>query len=272
MVVFHSYSKALGGRKITNDDLAARIDTSDEWITQRTGIKTRYWADPGIGASDLAVEAARTTLQKAGNPPVDAIIAGTLSPDHYFPGIGVLIQHKLGLPPIAAYDIRLQCSGFLYGMEMAAALIRSGQYKRILLVGAEVHSTGLDISSRGRDVAVLFGDGAGAVLVELSEQVSSGTLGFEFLGSELHSDGAFAPELWCRYPGSLHFTHTISAEEFATGETFPKMNGRKVFEHAVRSMAEVSLSLLRSLALTPAQIALFVPHQANLRINQMVGE
>lgn len=271
-VVFHSYAKALGSREITNDDLARRIDTSDEWIQQRTGIRTRYWVEPGVGSSDLAAEAARKTLQQAGNPPVDCIIAGTLSPDHYFPGIGVLLQNKLGLPTVPAYDIRLQCSGFLYGMEMAAALIRSGQYQRILLVGAEVHSTGLDISTRGRDVAVLFGDGAGAVLVERQETTPRGVTGFQFLGSELHSDGAFAPELWCRYPGSLHFTHAITDEEFSAGETFPKMNGRRVFEHAVRSMTEVSHSLLAKLGLLGSQISLFVPHQANLRINQMVGE
>lgn len=271
-VVFHSYSKALGGQKITNADLAERIETSDEWIRQRTGIESRYWVEPGIGSSDLAVEASQKTLALAGNPSVDAIIAGTLSPDHYFPGIGVLIQSKLGLPPIPAYDIRLQCSGFLYGMEMASALVRSGQYRRILLVGAEVHSTGLDISTRGRDVAVLFGDGAGAVLVESETSAPQDTPLFEFLGSELHSDGAFAQELWCRYPGSLHFTHTITDDEFAAGETFPKMNGRKVFEHAVRSMTEVSQSLLARLGMPTAGVSLFVPHQANLRINQMVGQ
>jgi 3-oxoacyl-[acyl-carrier-protein] synthase-3 len=271
-VVFHSYAKALGSRRITNDDLARQIDTSDEWIQQRTGIRTRYWVEPGVGSSDLAAEAARKTLQQAGNPPVDCIIAGTLSPDHYFPGIGVLLQNKLGLPSVPAYDIRLQCSGFLYGMEMAAALIRAGQYQRILLVGAEVHSTGLDISTRGRDVAVLFGDGGGAVLVERAATAPRGAMLFEFLGSELHSDGAFAGELWCQYPGSLHFTHAITPDEFAAGETFPKMNGRKVFEHAVRSMTEVSHSLLAKLGLDSSQVSLFVPHQANLRINQLVGE
>lgn len=271
-VIFHSYAKELGSRKITNEHLSTLMETSDEWIMQRTGISTRYWVEPGVGASDLAVKSAQKTLDLAGNPKIDAIIAGTLSPDLYFPGIGVLIQHKLGLSSIPAYDIRLQCSGFLYGMEMAAALVRSGNYNRILLVGAEVHSTGLDISTRGRDLAVLFGDGAGSVLVEKVSTANCKGPCFEYLGSELHSDGAFAGELWCQFPGSLHFTHALTSDEIAAGATFPKMNGRKVFEHAVKNMAEVSRSLLEKLQIEPSKIALLVPHQANLRINTMVGD
>ena len=271
-IVLHSFAKALGGRKITNADLSTLMDTSDDWIVQRTGIRERYWADPGIGSSDLAVQSAQKSLKLAGYPGVDCIVAATLSPDHYFHGIGVLVQQKLGLTPIPAYDIRQQCSGFLYGIEMAAALVRSGQYRRILLTGAEVHSTGLDISTRGRDLAVLFGDGAGSCIVERQSTAPNGALAFSFLGSELHSEGAHASELWCQFPGSVRFTNSLTDDEFDSGAVFPKMNGRKVFENAVRRMLEVSGSLLARLGIPPAEVSLFVPHQANLRINQMVGE
>jgi len=270
-IVMHSFAKALGSRKITNDDLSRMMETSDEWITQRTGIKSRFWAEPGIGSSDLAVDATRESFKQSGTDHVDAIIAATLSPDHYFPGIGVLIQTKLGLKNIPAFDIRQQCSGFLYGIQMAHSLIKSGTYKRILLVGSEVHSTGLDISTRGRDLAVLFGDGAGSCIIEEATTAPTSTTRFEIIDSELHSDGADARELWCELPGSVHFTSAITPDEFQHGAVFPKMNGRRVFENAVKRMTEVCNSLLSKNNIKSEQVSHFIPHQANTRINEMVA-
>ncbi len=249
------------------------MDTSDEWITQRAGIKERRWVEAPMTTSDLGVQAARQTLQLCENKPVDAIIAATLSPDYNFPGIGVQLQHKLGLPHVPAFDLRNQCSGFLYGLEMADAFIRAGTYSRILLVGAEVHSTGLDVSTRGRDIAVLFGDGAGSCIVEAqTEESLNYTDSFTVIDSELHSDGEFVKELWCENVGSAHWPVRVDAEMVAEGRIFPQMNGRKVFEHAVKRMAEVSLSLLTKHGLSANDVAYVVPHQANLRINQMVGK
>jgi 3-oxoacyl-[acyl-carrier-protein] synthase-3 len=267
----HSFAMFVPPRCVTNEELATLMETSDEWITQRSGIKTRYWAEPPTTTSDLGLAAARQTLQRAGECKVDAIIAATLSPDYSFPGIGVSIQHKLGLPPVPAFDVRNQCSGFLYSLELAESLIVSGKYQNVLVVGAEVHSTGLDVSTRGRDLAVLFGDGAGSCLV--SPVKSSPPLqGLEILGSELHSDGAHVQELWCEHPGSAHFPTRVTEDLFSDGKLFPRMNGRKVFENAVRSMTEVSRSLLSQLGISVSEVGLFVPHQANLRINTAVAE
>lgn len=267
-----AFAKALPSRAVTNHDLSKLMDTSDEWVVQRTGIKTRYWVDEPTTTSDLGTDAARRTLEQLIDPTIDAIIAATLSPDHCFPGIGVQIQHKLGLPQIPAYDIRNQCSGFLYGLEMGTALVSSGAYRRILLVGAEVHSTGMDISTRGRDLAVLFGDGAASCVIEgNSESARDKSLRFEVLGTELHSDGKYMKELWGEHPGSTRFPTRLTEQMVRDGEIFPKMNGKTVFTHAVKSMVDVSRSLLTRLQLEPKDISLFVPHQANLRINQMVG-
>lgn len=271
---------AVPPRCVTNHELSKLMDTSDEWIVQRSGIKTRYWVDAPTTTSDLGFAAAQQSLKKwaasKGAPagrapsPVDAIIAATTSPDYSFPGIGVSIQHKLGLPAIPAFDVRNQCSGFLYSLELAESLILAGKYQTILVIGAEVHSTGLDISTRGRDMAVLFGDGAGSCLVSrLADAPEPGAL--EVLGSELHSDGAYLRELWCEHPGSAHFPTRVTPDLLTEGRFFPQMNGRKVFEHAVRSMSEVSLSLLTKLGLTPKDVGLFVPHQANLRINSAIA-
>lgn len=269
----HSFARFLPAKVVTNNDLSKLMDTSDEWITQRAGIKERRWVEAPMSTSDLGVEAARHSLKLCGDKKVDAIIAATLSPDYNFPGIGVQIQHKLGLDHVPAFDLRNQCSGFLYGLEMADALIRSGTYSRILLVGAEVHSTGLDVSTRGRDIAVLFGDGAGSCIVEAQTNDSVQKQdSFTIIGSELHSDGEYVQELWCENVGSAHWPVRVDAEMVAEGRIFPYMNGRKVFEHAVKRMAEVSVSLLTKHGLTPDDVTYVVPHQANLRINQMVGK
>ncbi len=261
---------ALPDREISNDELSTFIDTSDEWISKRTGIKKRYWVSEGTTTSSLAVEAASKSIDQLSNgTQIDAIIAATLSPDYSFPGIGVQIQDALGLPPVPAYDVRNQCSGFLYAMEMGGALISTGVYENILIVGAEVHSTGMDKTTRGRDIAVLFGDGAGSCI--LSHGKRSG-LSFELVGTELHSDGAYAKELWCEHPGSVLFPDRLTEELVREGKVFPEMNGRLVFENAVRHMTEVSLSLLAKHGYGSSDVSLFLPHQANLRINTMVAQ
>lgn len=267
----HSFGMAVPPRKVTNDDLAQWMDTSDEWITKRTGIQTRFWVDGTVTTSDLAVQSAKQSIQQSDTQNIDAIIAATLSPDYCFPGIGTLIQDKLNLSNVPAFDLRNQCSGFLYGLELAGSLIKTGQYQHILLVGAEVHSTGLDVSTRGRDIAVLFGDGAGSCIVANPQQQPP-PLSFSLLGSELHSDGSFAQELWCEHPGSVQFPERLTADLVEEGRVFPYMNGRLVFEHAVRRMTEVSQSLLRKCQVPIEKVKIFLPHQANLRINQMVGK
>ena len=274
-VKIHSFARAIPQKLVTNQDLSRLITTSDEWIVQRTGIKQRYWVEAGVGTSDLGVEAARKSFELAGISSVDCIVAATLSPDYNFPGIGVQIQAKLGLENVPAYDIRNQCGGFLYGLELAKALIVSGQYKRILLVGAEVHSTGLDISDNGRDIAVLFGDGAGSCILENASSAipaSAANPHFEVLGTELHSNGHHAKELWCEHPGSLKHPVRITEDLVRDGKCFPTMNGRRVFENAVKHMVEVSHSVLSKFSVEPSAIAHFIPHQANARINSMVAE
>lgn len=271
--IVRAFAKELPKRKVTNDQLSKLMETSDEWIVQRTGIKSRYWVDSPVTTSDLATAACEQSLEILGSNDVDAIIAATLSPDFTFPGIGVQIQSKLKLKSVPAFDIRNQCSGFLYGLEMAQSFVAVGKYRRVLVVGAEVQSTGIDISTRGRDVAVLFGDGAGSCIVERQDLAPKGMPGgFEILSTELHSDGDHLQELWCQNPASSNFPIRVSKEMLEDGSIFPKMNGKAVFQHAVRRMAEVSVSCLKKANLQVSDIDLFVPHQANLRINTMVGE
>ncbi len=252
---------------VTNHDLAKLMQTSDEWIVQRTGIKERrYIEHSGIGASDLAVPASKMALEHAGltEKDVDAIIFATLSPDHNFPGSGCFLGHKLGLPGIPALDVRNQCSGFLYGLSIADAWVRAGVYKHVLLVGAEVHSTGIELADRGRDVAVLFGDGAGAALIGPATEPNQGLKSIK-----LHADGAGAKELWLEAPASA-YQPRLTKEMIDEGKHFPAMNGKQVFRWATEKMPEVSKAVLEEAKLTGADVDLFVPHQANLRINQLV--
>src|SRR5918912_4442266 len=216
-------------RVVRNRDLEALMDTSDAWIRQRTGIAERRWLTPGTGASDLAAEASRRALAKAGwqAHDVEAIVYATLSPDHFFPGDGCFLNAKLGLPGVPALDVRNQCTGFIYALSVANAWIRIGQYRRVLVVGAEVHSTGLDVSTRGRDVAVIFGDGAGAALLEATDDPRRG-----ILSTHLHADGRFATDLWCDAPGSIHSPRATAAQ-IESGAVFPSMDGQKVFKHAI---------------------------------------
>jgi len=265
--VIRGSGRYLPPRLVTNDDLSQWMDTSDEWIRQRTGIEQRYWtpAEGGVGSSDLGLEASKIAIQRAGWKPedIDMIIFATLSPDFFFPGSGSLLQHKLGLDSIPALDIRQQCTGFLYGMTTADAYIRSGLANRILLVGAEVHSCGLDISTNGRDVAVIFGDGAGVVClegVETDEPVG-------ILASALHADGAFAESLMVEAEGS-RMKPRITRELIEEGRHFPTMDGKTIFKLAVQKLPEAVNEVLQKAGLALDDIDLFIPHQANLRINQ----
>lgn len=253
---------------VTNDDLAKLMPTTNEWIVQRTGIKERRFIEAsGIGASDLAVPAARQAVERAGRKmsDVDAIVFATLSPDVNFPGAGCLLADKLGLAPVPALDVRNQCSGFLYSLSVADAWVRAGVYRNVLIVGSEVHSTGLDFSERGRDVAVLFGDGAGAVLVGEAPRANMGIMSIA-----LHADGAGAKSLWLEAPASM-YTPRITKEMMDEGRHYPSMDGKAVFRAATEKMPEVAMEVLTRAELKPSDIDLFVPHQANMRINQMVG-
>lgn len=252
----------------TNFDLEKIMNTSDEWIRQRTGISERRYVTPGVGASDLAVEAARKAIANAGLKPedIDFIIAATLSPDHYFPGIGVLVQAKLGLPPIGALDVRNQCSGFIYALSVADQYIRAGTFRRILVVAAEVQSSNLDYSDAGRDMAVLFGDGAGAVVVETHEAEDSRGI----LSTHLFADGRFASDLWMEKP-SPKDKPTFREDFVREGKYFPRMDGRSVFKNACEKMPEAVRSALAHNGLRVEDIDVLIPHQANERITQMVA-
>jgi 3-oxoacyl-[acyl-carrier-protein] synthase III len=255
---------------VTNEDLSKLMPTSDEWIQQRTGIKERRFIEhDGIGASDLAVPAAKMAVERAGRSlkDVDMILFATLSPDVNFPGSGCLLGDKLGLGGVPALDVRNQCSGFLYSLSVADAFIRSGAYKNVLIVGSEVHSTGIELNERGRDVAVLFGDGAGAALVAASPSDSRGVLSIA-----LHADGAGAKDLWLPAPASMRSPHRITHEMLDRGEQFPQMNGKQVFRWATEKMPEVSHEVLKAAELSVKDVDLFVPHQANMRINQLVAQ
>jgi 3-oxoacyl-[acyl-carrier-protein] synthase-3 len=243
------------------------MDTSDEWIRQRTGIEQRHWVpeEGGVGASDLALAAARIALDRCKWRPedLDLIIFATLSPDIFFPGPGCLLQAKMGLTETPALDIRQQCTGFLYGMATADAFIRSGQANRILLACAEVHSTGLDVSTRGRDVTVIFGDGAAAVCLEGVE--SDQPIGV--LGSALHANGELAESLMVEL-GASRNNPRITEEAVREGRHFPKMDGKTIFKEAVSKLPIVANEALQKAGLGLDEIDLFIPHQANLRINQ----
>jgi 3-oxoacyl-[acyl-carrier-protein] synthase-3 len=256
-------------RVVTNHDLAKLMDTSDEWIRERSGIRERHHVETGVGTSDLAVEAARLAIADAGIDPatIDFVVAATLSPDHYFPGIGVIIQAKLGLGTIGALDVRNQCSGFIYALSVADQYIRTGTYKRILLVAAEIQSSNLDYSDRGRDMSVLFGDGAGAVILEPGAE----TDGRGILSTHLFADGNFVPHLWMEKP-SPKDQPTFQTSFFDEGRFFPRMEGRNVFVNACQRMPEsVRTSLARN-GLTIEDVDHLIPHQANDRISLMVAK
>jgi 3-oxoacyl-[acyl-carrier-protein] synthase III len=253
-------------RVVTNEELTRQMETTDAWIRERTGIEERRWVREGTENSDLALEATKRALDKAGWKPkdIEAIVYASLSPDHMFPGDGCFLNAKLGIPGVPAIDIRNQCSGFIYGLAVADAWIRIGMYKRVLLVGSEIHSTGLDVTTRGRDVAVIFGDGAGAALLEATDEPGRGVL-----SCHLHADGRFTQELSCDAPGSKYHPR-VQARMIEDASIYPRMEGPKVFKNAVVRMPEVLREALDQNGLSPKDLKVVVPHQANLRIAQMV--
>ena len=258
-------------RIVTNRDLMKIMDTSHEWIVERSGIEERRWVDRDEGNYTMGVKAARAALADAGCEAgeIDCIIYATLSPDYYFPGCGVLVQRELGIGHVPAYDIRQQCSGFVYGLQMADTFIRAGQYKKILLIGGEVHSRGLDKSTRGRTVTVLFGDGAGAAVIGASADPARG-----ILTSRIHSDGSDAECLAILWPGMAagRGDDYVTREDVEAGRVWTTMDGQKVFKTAVRRMPEVIHEVLKEQGLKVSDIDMLIPHQANLRINEMVAK
>ena len=255
-------------RVVTNRDLAGWMETSDEWIRERTGIRERRWIpeEGGLTGARMALFAAEQALQEAGKEPdeIDAIVLATLSPDHFFPGTSAFLQAELGLPGVPALDIRTQCTGFLYGLSIADAWIRSGQYRTVLLVGVEIQSTGLDLSTRGRETAVLFGDGAGAALLGASEEKGRGVL-----STHLHADGRHAKDLWCEASSSVKRPR-ISVEDLEEGRAWPRMVGREVFRNAVTRMPEAAMESLEANRLGIEDVDLLIAHQANARISEGV--
>ncbi len=256
-----------------NADIADMMDTSDDWIRQRTGIEQRHWAENNVATSDLAQIACERALENAkiGKEKIDCLIAATLSPDHEFPGLGCFVQDKLGIPGIPAIDIRQQCSGFLYALSVADQFVKTGMYKNILVVGAEIHSKGLNKTAQGRDVSVLFGDGAGAIVVSACEDGVKDT-DSQIYSTHLHADGAFAKELWVAAPGMATGPNRMDQAQLDRMDQFPRMNGKTVFVHASKRMPEAVMEALAANGKKVEDVDLFLFHQANLRINEMVGK
>ena len=278
--------KYIPANTMTNEDLKKYMDTSDEWIQERTGIQERHYAHRteettttmGVEAAKIAIERAGTTAKE-----IDFIIFATLSPDYYFPGCGVLVQRALAMNEIGALDIRNQCSGFVYALSIADQFIQTGMYKNILVIGSEKHSFGLDFSTRGRNISVIFGDGAGAVVLQPTQKANQG-----ILSTHLHSDGASA-ELLAMYNPGTHANHWVK-EKLATyneseigdmfmtkemidqAQNFPYMDGPAVFKKAIVKFPEVIIEALTANGLSTADLNLLIPHQANLRISQFVQQ
>ena len=255
---------------VTNNDLKKYMDTSDEWIQERTGIKERRYADrTGETTTTMGVEASKIAIERAGITPqdIDFIIFATLSPDYYFPGCGVLLQRAMKMKEIGALDIRNQCSGFVYALSVADQFIKTGMYKNILVIGSEVHSSGLDMTSRGRGVSVIFGDGAGAAVLSREEDLTKG-----ILSTHLHSEGQHAEELVLKAPGmGGRWVSDILADNDPDDESyFPYMNGQFVFKNAVVRFSEVINEGLQANNLQVSDIDMLIPHQANLRISQFI--
>ncbi len=253
-------------RTVTNAEFAASMDTSDEWIRTRTGIRERHWIRPGETGVDLGLAAANQALEMAAltAADLDAIVYATISPDHFLPGNGVFLQRKLGVGTIPAFDIRLQCAGFVYAMAMADTFIRGGVYRTILVVGQEIQSTRMDVSTRGRHTAVLFADGAGAVVLGATEEPGRGILTFD-----LHSDGAHAEKLWVDEPGAI-YNPTVDLDRFREGRYFLQMDGKEVYRHAVVRMPESVRTCLDRIGEAAGSLKLLIPHQANQRISEVV--
>ncbi len=258
---------------VTNDDLSKVMDTNDAWIQERTGIKERRHIKKGDGNSTavMGVKAAKIAIERAkiNTDEIELIVFATLSPDYYFPGCGVQVQDLLGLPTVPAMDIRNQCSGFVYALSVADQYIKTGMYKNVLVIGSENHSGGLDMTTRGRSVSVIFGDGAGAAVVSRSENNSDG-----ILSTHMHSEGLHAKELALIGPSTEHWVPQIIEESVTAKDDdityYPYMNGQFVFKNAVTRFSEVIMEGLSQNDLKPTDIDMLIPHQANLRISQFV--
>jgi 3-oxoacyl-[acyl-carrier-protein] synthase III len=254
---------------ITNEDLSKVMNTSDEWITERTGIKERRYFNPETDTvANMAAKASRMALERAGieAKEIDFIVFANITPDYYFPGSGVLLQRELNLETIGALDIRNACSGFIYGLSVADQFIKTGMYKTILVVGAEIQSSILDMTDEGRAVSVIFGDGAGAVILQASDNQEKG-----ILSTHLHADGRFAEELYVKDPGSSRKVRLNN--EIAENVSFKvHMNGNAVFKHAVTRFHEVIEEALQTNNMVKEDIDMLIPHQANLRISKYLQD
>lgn len=255
---------------VTNDDLSQLMDTNDAWIQERTGIQERRHIKKGDGNSTaiMGVKAAEIALERAkiSKDDIDMIVFATLSPDYYFPGCGVQVQDLMGIHTCPALDVRNQCSGFIYALSVADQFIKTGMYKNVLVIGSENHSGGLDMTTRGRSVSVIFGDGAGAAVVSRSEKEGHG-----ILSTHLHSEGKHALELSLKGPSTNHWVPALIEENPQEDiPYFPYMNGQFVFKNAVRRFSEVIMEGLQTNGLEVSDIDMLVPHQANLRISQFI--
>uniref|UniRef100_UPI00404B969F 3-oxoacyl-ACP synthase III family protein n=1 Tax=Flavobacterium sp. TaxID=239 RepID=UPI00404B969F len=273
--MFHSKITGLGyyvpENVVTNDDLAAKMETNDAWIQERTGIQERRHVQKGDGntTTSMGVKAAKIAIEHAGidKDDIDFVVFATLSPDYYFPGPGVLVQRDLGLKTVGALDVRNQCSGFVYALSVADQYIKTGMYKNILIIGSELHSYGLDMTTRGRGVSVIFGDGAGAAILSREEDLTKGVL-----STHLHSEGQHAEELALLAPGmGGRWVNDIIKDNNPDDESYlPIMNGQFVFKNAVVRFSEVIMEGLQTNNLTKEDISMLIPHQANLRISQFI--
>jgi len=245
------------------------MDTNDEWIQERTGIKQRHWIKEGSNetSATMGAKAAEKAIERSGlaKEDIDFIVFATLSPDYYFPGCGVQIQDMLNMDTVGALDIRNQCSGFVYALSTADQFIKTGMYKNILVIGSEYHSNGLDKTTRGRGVSVIFGDGAGACVLSRTEDNQKG-----ILSSHLHSQGKYADKLIVESPSIKHWVPEILNSDEEDISYFPYMDGTFVFKNAVVRFSEVIMEALAANNMTPNDIDLFIPHQANLRISQFI--
>ncbi len=256
---------------VTNADLSKMMETNDEWIQERTGIKERRWVKEGSDdtTASMGVKAAKIAIERAGidKDDIDFIVFATLSPDMYFPGPGVQVQHALDIKTVGAIDVRNQCSGFVYGISVADQFIKTGMYKTVLVIGSELHSRGMDKTTRGRSVSVIFGDGAGAAVLTREENTSKG-----ILSTHLHSEGEHAEELVVKAPGmGTRWVTDILKDNDPNDESyFPYMNGQFVFKNAVVRFSEVITEGLMKNNLKKEDIDILIPHQANLRISQFI--
>jgi len=254
---------------VTNEELSKLMDTNDEWIQERTGIKQRRWIKEGSNetSATMGAKAAEIAIERAGltKDDIDFIVFATLSPDFYFPGCGVQIQEMLDMRTVGALDVRNQCSGFVYALSTADQFIKTGMYKNILVIGSEYHSNGLDKTTRGRGVSVIFGDGAGACVLSRTEDNQKG-----ILSSHLHSQGKYADKLIVESPSIKHWVPEILESEEEDISYFPYMDGTFVFKNAVVRFSEVIMEALTTNNMASTDIDLFIPHQANLRISQFI--